>query len=120
MYQVRTSLGNVTQTVPPASISFLFCGLTLTTTRTALLALSPPPPPKAPAVALPLGVSRFVLVLLSALESADPTTAAGAEGERGLGVRALVATGGVDMLCCPGRCKSSALPVTHTLTAVEK
>lgn len=97
---IDTSLGNVTHTVPPASISFLFCGRTLTTTRTALLALSPPPPPppKAPAAALLLGVCR--LVVLSALESADPSV--GVEGERGLGVRTLPGKGGVVMLALMG------------------
>lgn len=100
--ELHTSLGNATQTVPPASISFLFCGLTLTTTLTALLALSPPPPPAAKppaAMPLPLGVFRS----LSALDS-DP--AVEGAGERRPGVRALVGKGGVAMfsleheLCC--------------------
>lgn len=89
----HTSLGNDTQTVPPASISFLFCGRTLTTTRTPLLALSPTPPPApnpAAAMPLPLGVLRS----FSALDS-DP--AVEAAGERRPGVRALVGKGGVAM-----------------------
>ena len=96
---IHTSLGNFTQTVPPASISFLFCGRTLTTTRTALLALSPPPPPpppppapKPPAAAMPLPLG--VLLSLSALDS-DP--AVEGAGERRPGVRALVGKGGVAM-----------------------
>lgn len=96
-----TSLGNVTQTVPPASISFLFCGRTLTTTRTALLALSPPPPApppaKPPAAAMPLPLGVFLS--LSALDS-DP--AADVAGERRPGVRALVGKGGVAMLVLAG------------------
>lgn len=87
-----TSLGKDTQTVPPASISFLFWGRTLTTTFTELSALSPPFAPPLP--------------LLPAKGESDPPAVEAGVGEgRLVGVRALLGRGevmvGVYIFPCP-------------------